>query len=156
MMSIVGLLYRDLPVAFRFDKKLKIADVFADAHDQVQKDIEHSCYPYVESSSRAAEDDVACVLYQHDIRSVAKVGRTKVDIVELKQNKAASQNVLDIEISDSEDGFMLELNYSSSRYEKSSIERFGELFVRIAAILANIACEKDTTIGELCDEVRKK
>lgn len=44
MMSTVGLLFRDLPVSFRFDKKQSIGDIFADVHEQVQKAIEHSCY----------------------------------------------------------------------------------------------------------------
>ena len=50
-MNTVGLLFRDLPVAFRFDKKQNISDVFEDTHEQVQKAIEHSCYPYVENNS---------------------------------------------------------------------------------------------------------
>ncbi|MDY3088194.1 MAG: condensation domain-containing protein, partial [Oscillospiraceae bacterium] len=59
MMNTIGLLFRDLPVAFCFDKNQNIADIFADAHEQVQKAIEHSCYPYVENNSLAVEDNVA-------------------------------------------------------------------------------------------------
>lgn len=50
-MNTVGLLFRDLPVAFRFNDSDVLRDAFADVHDQVGKGIEHCCYPYVEMNA---------------------------------------------------------------------------------------------------------
>ena len=155
MMNTVGLLYRDLPVAFRFDKNMNMGDIFADVHSQVQNAIKHSCYPYIEKNANVIEGDVAAVLYQSDIRDAGKIGETDIETVEIKQNRAASQSVLDIEVLDSAKGLRLSLNYSSSRYKQTSMENFGDSFVRIAAFLALNICENNITVGELSDEVER-
>ncbi|MCI5970085.1 MAG: condensation domain-containing protein, partial [Oscillospiraceae bacterium] len=155
MMNTVGLLYRDLPVAFRFDKNMNMGDIFADVHSQVQNAIKHSCYPYIEKNAKVIEGDVAAVLYQSDIRDAGKIGETDIETVEIKQNRAASQSVLDIEVLDSAKGLRLSLNYSSSRYKQTSMENFGDSFVRIAAFLAHNICENNITVGELRDEVER-
>lgn len=155
MMNTVGLLYRDLPVAFRFDKNMNMGDIFADVHSQVQNAIKHSCYPYIEKNAKVIEGDVAAVLYQSDIRDAGKIGETDIETVEIKQNRAASQSVLDIEVLDSAKGLRLSLNYSSSRYKQTSMKNFGDSFVRIAAFLAHNICENNITVGELSDEVER-
>lgn len=153
-MSTVGLLFRDLPVAFRFDKDRKISDVFADAHEQVRKAIEHDCYPYVENNSAVVDDDVAVVLYQRDMRGAIELDGKKVETVSIRQNKAASQSVLDIEVLDGDDGFMLSLDYAASRYEKTTIERFADLFNRIASAVVSARGEADFTLKQLKDKIK--
>lgn len=155
MMNTVGLLFRDLPVAFRFDKKQNIGDIFADTHEQVQKAIEHSCYPYVENNSLVVEDDVAYLLYQRDIRDAGELGGMEIETVDIRQNKAASQSVLDMEVLDNGNGFELSLDYASSRYEQETIDRFRELFLRIAAVLVHANGAEYLTVKELRDEVQK-
>ena len=155
MMNTVGLLFRDLPVAFRFNKNQNIADIFADAHEQVQKAIEHSCYPYVENNSIAVEDDVAYVLYQRDIRDAGALDGMEIETVDIRQNKAASQSVLDIEILDSDLGIRLSLDYASSRYDMETMERFRKLFTRITAVLVHADGAEYITVKQLRDEVQK-
>ena len=155
MMNTVGLLYRDLPVAFCFDKNQNIADIFADVHEQVQKAIEHSCYPYVENNSLVVEGDVASVLYQRDIRDAGDLDGMKIETVDIRQNNAASQSVLDIEILDSDLGLRLSLDYASSRYERSTMERFRELFLRITAVLVHADGAEYLPVKSLRDEVQK-
>ena len=156
MMNTVGLLFRDLPVAFRFDKKQNIADIFADAHEQVQKAIEHSCYPYVENNAVAIEDDVAYVLYQRDLHDAGDLDGMEIETVDIRQNRAAAQSVLDMEVLDSGDGFVLDLDYAASRYERATMERFGKLFLRIAAVLVHADGAAYITVKELRDEVQKE
>lgn len=155
MLNMVGLLYRDLPVAFHFDDKQNIKDIFAGVHEQVQKGIEHSCYPYSENNAIAVEDDDAAVLYQRDIRDAGGVDGLEIETVDIRQNKAASQNVLDIEILDSELGLRLSLDYASSRYEESTMERFRELFTRITAVLVHADGAEYITTKDLRSEVQK-
>ena len=155
MMNTVGLLFRDLPIAFRLDKNQKISDIFADAQEQVQKAIEHSCYPYVENNAAIAEGDSASVLYQRDLREAGRLGGKQLEAVAIKQNKAASQNILDIEILDDSEGLRLFLEYTSSRYERASMERFGKLFVRIAQALVNSDPTEALTVGALLHQVKE-
>lgn len=149
MMNTTGLLFRNLPVAFRFDKNQKMSGIFADAHEQVNKAIEHSCYPYIENNAQVALSDAATVLYQKDIRDAGEIGGKRTETVEIKQNRAASQSILDIEILDDSKGLRLLLEYTSSRYKNVSIERFCNLFVGIAKALACDTSGADITFGEL-------
>ena len=156
MMNTVGLLFRDLPVAFRFEKNRNIADIFADTHEQVQKAIEHSCYPYVENNSLVIEDDVAYVLYQRDIHDFGSINGVKIETVGIRQNKPAAQSVLDMEILDSGEGFALSMDYASSRYEYNTMERFRKLFIRIASVLVDTKAEEYITVERLRGEVQKE
>ena len=62
-----------------------------------------------------------------------------VEAVELKQNQAASQNVLDIHIYDRDDGLAYLFDYAASRYEQKTMTDFQELFKRVvAAIVHNV------------------
>lgn len=155
MMNTVGLLFRDLPIAFRFDENRNVADVFADASEQVQKAIEHSCYLYVENNSLVIEDDVAYVLYQRDFHDVGSLDGVEIEKVDVRQNKAAAQSVLDMEILDNGDDFVLSMDYASSRYEVSTMERFCKLFIRIASVLVHTDDENYITVKKLRSEVQK-
>lgn len=153
MMNTVGLLFRDLPVAFHFDKKQNIADIFADTHEQLQKAIQHSCYPYVENHALVIEDDVAYVLYQRDFHDLGKLDGIGIEKVDIRQNRPAAQSVLDMEILDSGDGFLLSTDYASSRYENTTMDRFCKLFTRIAVVLVSTDSENYLTVKQLRDEV---
>ena len=61
----------------------------------------------------------------------------EIETVDIRQNNAASQSVLDIEILDSDLGLRLSLDYASSRYERSTMDRFCKLFMRITAVLVH-------------------
>lgn len=69
--------------------------------------------------------------------------------------RAASQGVLDIEILDSDLGLRLSLDYASSRYERNTMERFRELFMRITAVLVHADGAEYITVKGLRDEVQK-
>ena len=79
----------------------------------------------------------------------------KIETVDIRQNNAASQSVLDIEILDSDLGLRLSLDYASSRYERSTMERFRELFLRITAVLVHADGAEYLTVKGLRDEVQK-
>ena len=115
MMSTVGLLFRDLPVGLRLRNEMTLRDVFADVHDQVQKGIEHSCYPYVDLHNQVANGESAYLLYQQDIRDMGGMEGFDVETVDVRQNQAASQTILDMEVLDGADGLQLMIDYAASR-----------------------------------------
>ena len=135
---------------------MTLRDVFADVHDQVQKGIEHSCYPYVDLHNQVANGESAYLLYQQDIRDMGGMDGFDAETVDLRQNQAASQTILDMEILDGADGLQLMIDYAASRYEESSIENFRNTYARVANLLATNRTQEDVTIGELRKQLKEK
>ncbi|MBQ7600275.1 MAG: AMP-binding protein [Clostridia bacterium] len=156
MMSSVGLLFRDLPIGIRFKDSDTLRNVFADVHEQVQKGIEHSCYPYVDSRNQVAKGESAYLLYQQDIRDMSGMDGFDFEMVDVRQNQAASQTILDMEVLDGAEGLQLMIDFAASRYEQSSIEHFRDIFVKLAHAMVTHNSQTDVTIGELAKKVRDK
>jgi hypothetical protein len=151
-MHSVGLLFRELPVAVRLKDDMTIRELFADVHEQVQKGIEHSCYPYVDINSQIGEDDAAYLLYQQDIRDMGGLEDMNVEAIDIRQNQAASQTILDMEILDGEDGLTLMIDYTSSLYNDESMESYKDTFVKVAQSLVTQTSQQDVTVAD----IRKK
>ena len=157
MMNTVGLLFRDLPIGLRLQDDHTIRNIFSNIHDQVQKGIEHSCYPYVDTHNQVGGNESAYLLYQQDIRDMGGMeGGIDIETVEVRQNQAASQTILDMEILDGSDGLKLMIDYAASRYKDESIERFKDLFLRIAQSLVTQTSQEDLTVKELRKKMEDK
>ena len=156
MMTSVGLLFRDLPVGICFHDSDTLRNVFADVHEQVQKGIEHSCYPYVDSHNQVANGESAYLLYQQDIRDMGGMEGFDIETVDVRQNQAASQTILDMEILDGAEGLQLMIDYAASRYEDASIEKFKDLYVKLAQALVTHNSQADVTIGEIKEKLSDK
>ncbi len=153
--SSVGLFYRDLPVALRLRDQMTLRDIFAEVQQQVQNGIKHSCYPYVESNPQIVDGDITGVLYQKDLRDVGDFGGLSVEQIEVRQNKAASQTVLDIQILDGENGLQYVFDYAASRYEKETMSEFQNLFKRVVAAIVNDNAD-DYSFGQLKKDICEK
>ena len=152
-MSTVGLLFRDLPVGICFRDNDTIREVFNDVHEQVQKGIEHSCYPYVEGESSVGVGETAYLLYQRDIRDMDGMDGFDVEMVDVRQNQAASQTILDIEVLDGADGLTLMIDFAASLYDEESIERYKDIYVKLAQALVTHNSQTDVTIGEIKEKI---
>ena len=155
-MNSVGLLFRDLPVGVRLKDETTLRELFADVHEQVQKGIEHCCYPYVDIHNQAGGNEAAYLLYQQDIRDMGGFEGMDVETVDIRQNQAASQTVLDMEILDGADGLVLMIDYAASRYKDASMESFKDVFVRTAQGLVTHNSQTDVTVGELRKKYNSK
>ena len=156
MMNTVGLLFRDLPIGIRFNDAMTLRDIFADIHDQVQKGIEHSCYPYVDTRNQVGGSESAYLLYQQDIRDMNGMDGMNIETVDVRQNQAASQTILDMEILDGSEGLELMIDYAASRYEQSSIESFKDIYVRIAQSLVTQTSQEDITFADIAKKLEDK
>ncbi len=156
MMTTVGLLFRDLPIGLRLKDTDTIRNVFAEVHEQVQKGIEHSCYPYVDVHNQAGGGEAAYLLYQQDIRDMGGFEGFDVESIDVRQNQAASQTILDMEILDGADGLQLMIDYAASRYEDSSIEKFKDIYVKVAQSLVTHNSQADVTIGDIKKKIADK
>jgi len=156
MMTSVGLLFRELPIGVRFKPEMTLRELFADVQDQVQKGIEHSIYPYVDKTGSVATGESAYLLYQQDIRDMGGSGGMNIESIDIRQNQAASQTILDMEILDGSDGLVLMIDYAASRYKKESMEKFRDTFVRTARKLVTFDSQADVNIEELRLELSEK
>lgn len=156
MLSSVGLLFRDLPVGIRFKDSDSLRNVFADVHEQVQKGIKHSCYPYVDSVNQVGSGEAAYLLYQQDIRDMGGLEGFDIKPVEVRQNQAASQTILDIEILDGAEGLQVMIDFAASLYDKESIEKFKSIYVKLAQALVTHNSQADVTIGEIKKKIADK
>lgn len=152
--SSVGLFYRDLPVALKLQENSSIRDIFAEVHEQVQNGIKYSCFPYVENTDWVVDGDITCVLYQKDIREIGEIQGLDVEMIEILQNKMASQNVLDIQILDGEDGIQYVFDYAASRYDEKTMVEFQKIFCRIVSVLLTNTSLDTCTFGNLQKEIR--
>ncbi len=148
-MNSVGLLFRELPIGVRLKSDMTLRELFAEIHEQVQKGIEHSCYPYVDIHNQAGSSEAAYLLYQQDIRDMGGMDGLDVETIDIRQNQAASQTILDMEILDGADGLVLMIDYTASLYDDSSMDDFKNIFVKTAQGLVTHNSQTDVTIGEL-------
>lgn len=151
LLSTVGLLFRELPVALRLSDDSHIRDLYAKVHEQVQKGIEHSVYPYVEmnASQGQVEGAMAALLYQRDIRDIGGLAGMKIEAVDIHQNKAASENILDMQVLDSDLGLRLCFDYTASNYQEESIRRFQGLFIEVTKLLLAHSDQAGITYGQI-------
>ena len=153
--SSVGLFFRDLPVALRLNDEMTLRDIFAEVQEQVKNGIKYSCYSYNEIEALPVDDDNTCILYQRDLRDVGDFGGLDVEQIDIRQNKAASQTVLDIQILDGEDGLQYVFDYAASRYKKETMSEFQNLFKSVVAAIVN-ANTDGYTFAQLTKDVRGK
>ena len=135
--SSVGLLCRELSVALRLHNKTDLSDIFTEIHEQVRNGIKYSCYPYMATIPQDEDGDIACVLYQKDIREADDFDGMNVNKVEIAHNNAAAQSVLDIQILDNEDGLQYVFDYATSRYKQETVSEFQNLFGRVVSAIVN-------------------
>ena len=153
--SSVGLFFRDRPVALRLNDEMTLRDIFAEVQEQVKNGIKYSCYSYNEIEAPPVDDDNTCILYQRDLRDVGDFEGLTVEEIEIRQNKAASQTVLDIQILDGEAGLQYVFDYAASRYKKETMSEFQNLFNRVIATIVN-ANTDGYTFAQLTKDVRGK
>jgi hypothetical protein len=99
--------------------------------------------------NQVANSESAYLLYQQDIRDMGGMDGFDVETIDVRQNQAASQTILDMEILDGADGLQLMIDFAASRYKKESIERFRDLFVKLAQCMVTHNSQSDVTVGEL-------
>jgi len=155
-LSSVGLLFRDLPVGIHMEDKMTLRELFNEVHEQVQSGIKYSCYPYVDLQNAVGAGEAAYLLYQQDIRDMGGSDMLEVETVDIRQNQAASQTVLDMEILDGEEGLILMIDYAASHYRDESMDRYKNIYINTAQALATHNSQNDVTLGELRKKLTDK
>jgi hypothetical protein len=79
-----------------------------------------------------------------------------VETVEVRQNQAASQTIMDIQILDGAEGLQIVIDYSAGLYEDESIDKFKDLFAKIAHLIVTHNYHEDMTVKDLRDKVHDR
>ena len=106
--------------------------------------------------NQVAEGESAYLLYQQDIRDMGGLEGFDIEPIEVRQNQAASQTILDMEILDGADGLELMVDFAASRYDEASVEKFKDIYVKLAQALVTHNSQKDVTVGEIREKIRDK
>lgn len=148
-MSSVGLLFRELPVALKLSDKRTVRELYQSVHKQVQDGIKYSCYPYEELDANVVAEDGACLLYQQDIRDGGDLSDMNIEMIDVRQNQAAAQDLLDIQILDGSDGLEIMMDYASSRYKNESMIKFKDIFIKVTQLLIHHTTQDDITVLDI-------
>lgn len=156
-MSTVGMLLRDLRVSAELHKNMKLSDLYKNVSEQITAGIEHSGYPYTMlSGNSVVRDDVLCFLYQQGLRdSAGGQGDFEIEEVEIRHNRSASENILDVELLDGEDGLELMLEYNASCYKSESMERFRDIFIAVTETLLAFNDEENATVIQVIKAINR-
>ena len=110
----------------------------------------------MDSHNQVANGESAYLLYQQDIRDMGGMEGFDFQMVDVRQNQAASQTILGMEILDGADGLQLMIDFAASRYEEASIEKFKDIYVKLAQMMVTHNSQKDVTIRELKQKLADK
>ncbi len=149
--TTTGLLFRELPAGVHVDRSQGASAFFADVRERVQDGIGHSCYPYVDNFFSDMASGNICVLYQQDLRDPMEINGALLEHVPIRQNRAASQTILDIQVLDGVRGMSLLLDYTATLYEESTIMRFGRLMRAILGQILKEDGQNERPLGRLLE-----
>ena len=141
----VGALMRDLPIAVRLEG-MTIGDLFGSINEQMKSCAEHSCYPY----TLTLDDELVCSIYQGRLYETPQYLEIFDGEIDMRRNSPGSQNILDIEIEEYDDGLQVLLDYAAHRYRPDSMKRFAEIYARTVQRL--IVSDPDTYAMNLLEE----
>ena len=91
----------------------------------------HRDYPYMSLDEKMLENENLCLIYQGRLYTDGPVIPLIAELLEMQNKHAGSQNILDIEVIETDDGIDLLFNYAAHMYKPESIERYSQIFIRI-------------------------
>ena len=127
---ITGMMIQDMP-AFLNVEGLSIADIASSVRQQVKGCMLHRDYPYMSLDEKMLENENLCLIYQGRLYTDGPVIPLIAELLEMQNKHAGSQNILDIEVIETDDGIDLLFNYAAHMYKPESIERYSQIFIRI-------------------------
>ena len=152
--NVIGALLRGLYVGIRFGENKTLKELFDDVKTQVDKNIYYSFYPYPGPEHFSEDCDDASIIYQADLRSIAANGMLDFTIVEIPYKTDCADNLLDIEIHNTDEGCKLYMDYNACAYKEESIYRFRKLFLKTACLLMENLDNPEMEVADIMRRVR--
>ena len=76
------------------------------------------------------EDDKLCVIYQGNIYTAGPDINIFDGLIDMRNKYSGSQNIIDVEVIESQTGIELLFDYAAHKYKKESIEKYSEIFIK--------------------------
>lgn len=156
--NIVGMCYKNLPLALSLQQDTKLSELYADVRDQMVKAITYDCYAYNKINVQPIKGDKALLLYQSGIYDFDDVtGDISVIPQPLTDPYEANSGAFEIEvIMTSQELADCTIHYNSDMYRKESVLKFQNLFVQIVASMLNCAENKNFTFKMLQETLHEE
>lgn len=147
--TAMGLFIHCLPLKLQLPPSRKLADIIADVKQQVSLGEEYCCYPYAAQKVLQNAPDEIGVIFQNDLRDISTLCQDRLDILDIRQNKDAVANDLDIEINKSGQDYTVVFLYNSVRYDEAMLYPLLALILEKVQLLSQDSDFTQQTIGDI-------
>lgn len=154
--NCIGLMLYDLPAALCMKKDDLIMDLIRDVEQQINEGIANNSFSFTIHNVSVVLDDGVCFLYQEGIRDGGGMADSGIEMSEVRQNNAASENMVDVQVKDDSDGLNLEIDYNGCRYKKESMEKFSDIFVTVTEMFAEAEDVETMSVNDIIEAVKRK
>jgi hypothetical protein len=150
LQNVVGLLFRELPVAIRFDPKTTLGSFFLEIQEQITQGIVHSSYPWVSLHASPRSNDNIVINYQ-DMMGFEKNLPMPAELIELPvSGEDASESGMEVIIRDVDDANTdISAEFSGNRFKAEDITRFVEMMISVINDMIKRREKLDTTLERL-------
>lgn len=150
--DILGLLFRELPVALSLSPDMTMGEIYSDVAEQISSGIAHCDYPYIDKGSAVRTNDHFIFIYQENNWNCADEMPLDMEDVDIDFPDIASETAMDVEIIDTDEGILMFLEFSDDRYRKEDVQQFMDTMVSFDRAMLRFRNHPDTTLGELFKE----
>ncbi len=150
LQNVVGLLYRELPVAIRFDPKATLGALLSDIQDQIIQGIVHSSYPWVSLNASPSSNDNIVLNYQ-DMIGFEKNLPMNVELIDIPvSGDDAAESGMEVEITDVDDeNICITAEFSSNRFKRDDVIRYITMSAALFDAMVQRRNRLDTTLETL-------
>lgn len=150
--DILGLLFRELPVALSLSPDMTLGEIYSDVAEQISSGIAHCDYPYIDKGSAVKTNDHFIFIYQENNWNCANEMPLDMEEVDIDFPDIASETAMDVEIIDTDEGTLLFLEYSDDRYRDEDVKQFMDTMLSIDRAMLSFRKHPEATLGELFKE----
>jgi len=150
--DILGLLFRELPVALSLSCDMTMSEIYSDVAEQIRSGIAHCDYPYIDKGASVKTNDHFIFIYQEDNWNCTDEMPLDMEDVDIDFPDIASETAMDVEIIDTDEGILLFLEYSDDRYREEDVQQFMDTMVSLDKAMLKFRNRPETTLAELFKE----
>ncbi|ACX76020.1 AMP-dependent synthetase and ligase [Fibrobacter succinogenes subsp. succinogenes S85] len=131
-MNSVGVLIREIPIAFSMEKEKSPRVYLENAQKQIEEGINHASLSYCLDEWFMRKNGAATVIFQNDVYDYRVIDGIISGVEGIFSDKypTACESPLDLEIIESPETFEALFDYNGALYKPESMEKFAEIFVQ--------------------------
>ena len=130
--NIIGNMIMDMPLALNL-KNITVNQIFKSIREQVKGSLLHRDYSYTMLDEKILQDDILCFIYHSGLYDVpAKINLFEsmvIDFNDFSKGNGTSDNIIDVELRQDDDKFLLLTDYAAHKYKYETVEKFVDIFI---------------------------